>query len=188
MAKRDEFNLTLEHCQRLTETAAAFRATFPKKWGEKPVSDDDQLIGREDLGALYKVLKNYSPWLQGIGKEYRLIFGEKRDWYPTDKKGDELVDVNPDDDRIAAWKFRDQNKTYKLRLDRDALSGAVWCCILRLHPHTPMPITTRDAVETWWPLIELLGKTAAVKKYIGLASAKRTEWEDDPDPEPEKKD
>lgn len=188
MSKREEFVLTIEECQRLTETAAAMRSAFPKKWGSKDVPEDDQLIGREDITHLYKSLKVYSPWLQGIGKGYRLVFGSKADWYPIDKDSKKIEGLEDDDDRIFNWKFVDPTKLYKIRLDRDGVSGAVWCCIIRLHPHTPMPITTREALEIWWPLAEKLGKALAVKKHIGVAAAKRTEWEDDPEPEPEKKD
>lgn len=187
MSKREEFTLTLEQCQRITEVCLAGRGNFPKKWGDKDVPLDEQLIGREDLGDFLKILRTYSPWLQGIGDDYKVIFGSKEDWYPIDKTGRKLEGVGPDDERVATWKMVDSEKKYTLRLGREALSGAVWCCILRLHPHCIMPTSTKDAVDTWWPITEALGKTTAVKKYIGVAAAKRTEWEDDADLDAPKK-
>ena len=182
MSKREEFTLTLEQCQRISEVCLAARGSFPKKWGDKEIPLDEQLIGREDLGDLFKVLRSYSPWLQEIGSEYRVIFGSKGDWYPVDKEGRKLERVDADDERVSSWKMVDPEKKYTLRLSREALSGAVWCCILRLHPHCIIATSTKDAVDTWWPITESLGKTTAVRKYIGVAAAKRTEWEDDPEP------
>jgi hypothetical protein len=179
MSKREEFALTLEQGQRLVETCLTGRSSFPKKWGEKPVPENEQLLGREDLGDLLKALRSYSPWLQGIGDDHRVIFGDKADWYPVDKFGKKLEGAAADDERVASWKMVDSQKTYTVRLGREALSGAVWCCILRLHPHCIIPTSTREAVETWWPLAEVLGKATAVRKYIGLAAANRTDWEDD---------
>jgi hypothetical protein len=182
MSKREEFVLTLEQCQRLTETCLAGRATFPKKWGDKEIPLDEQLLGREDLGDLFKALRSYSPWLQGIGSDRKTIFGLKEDWYPVDKDNRKLEGATAEDVRIASWKMVDQQKKYTLRLNREALSGAVWCCILRLHPHCVMSTTTTEAVDTWWPMGEALGKATAIRKYIGVAGAKRAEWEDDPEP------
>ena len=183
MSRREEFTLTLEQCQRITEVCIAGRGGFPKKWGDKDVPIDDQLIGREDLGDLLKVLRTYSPWLQGIGDDYKVIFGSKEDWYPIDMTGRKLEGVGPDDERVGSWKMKNLEKKYTFRLSREALSGAVWCCILRLHPHCIIQTSTKDAVDTWWPIAEALGKATAVRKYIGVAAAKRTEWEDDADPE-----
>lgn len=180
MAKREEFSLKLEWCQRLVEVALLGRASFPKKWGEKPIPEDEQLIGREDLGAFFQTMRSYSPWLQGIGETFRTLFGDRADWYPMDKDGKRVPD--PNDSRISNWQMVDPNKTYKLRVGRESLSGIVWCCILRLHTHCIIPTTTREAVDIWWPITEAIGKTTSVKKYIGLAAAKRTDWEDDPDP------
>lgn len=187
MTKREEFSLTMEQCQRLAETAIIGRSNFPKKWGEKPVPDDEQLLGREDIGALLAALRSYSLWLQGIGADYKPLFGDKGDWYPADKDEKRLDNVELDDPRITGWKFVNQKKIYKIRLNREALSGVVWCCILRLHPHgPPMPLalSTREALDTWWPLAEAIGKATAIRKYIGLAAAKRTDWEDDEVKEP----
>lgn len=181
MSKREEFTLTLEWCQRITDVCIAGRGSFPKKWGEKDVPINEQLIGREDLGDLFKALRTYSPWLQGIGDDFKTVFGPKEDWYPVDKTGCKLEGVDLDDDRVASLKMVDPEKKYKLRLNREAISGVVWCCILRLHPYCIIPTSTRDATDTWWPITEAIGKTAAVRKYIGVAAATRTEWEDDAD-------
>lgn len=182
MAKREEFSLTLEWCQRIAEVALAGRANFPKKWGEKAIPEEEQLIGREDLGSLFQTLRSYSPWMQGIGEGFRTLFGDKEDWYPLDKDGKRLdVKISSSDPRITSWQMVDSSKIYKLRLGREALSGIVWCCILRLHAHCIIPTTTREAVDIWWPITEAIGKTTAVKKYVGIAAAKRNDWEDDAD-------
>lgn len=181
--------MTLGQWQKVLETAVHGRANFPKSWGDlknggDPIPVDEQLTGREDLGDLFKALRAYSSWLQGVGDEYKALFGEKGDWYPVDSSGKRIDGaVKEDDVRIKGWKMVDPLKVRTLRLSREAKSGVVWCCILRLHPHCIIPTTTRDAVDFWWPTAEAIGKTAAIRKYIGLASAKRTEWEDDPEPE-----
>jgi hypothetical protein len=180
VSSKEEFKLTIDQCQRLAETSAITRNAFPRKWGEKAVPDHEQLIGREDISELHKTLRSYSPWMQEIGVDYRTIFGEKSDWYPSDAAGKRLTDVAQDDPRIETWKFVDQRKAYTVRLGREALSGVVWCCIVRLHPYAPIPLTTRDPVEAWWAIAAAVGKETAVRKYIGLAGAKRIEWEDDP--------
>src|SRR6185295_1733482 len=116
---------------------------------------------------------------QGIGEDYKVIFGDKVDWYPIDRVGKKLEGISHDDERIGSWKMVDSQKKYSIRLNREALSGAVWCCILRLHTHCIIPTPTKDAVDTWWPIADAIGKTTAVRKYIGIAAAKRTDWEDD---------
>lgn len=187
MSKREEVSMTLGQWQKVLETAIHGRANFPKFWGDQkdggaPIPIDEQLTGREDLGDLFKALRAYSSWLQGIGEDYKVLFGEKADWHPIDSNGKRIDGVTSDGDvRIKGWRMTDQIKTRTLRLSREAKSGVVWCCILRLHPHCIMPTTTKDAVDYWWPIAEAVGKTSAVRKYIGLASAKRTEWEDDPE-------
>lgn len=182
MSKREEFTLKANWCQQILVTCLSGRAVFPKKWGEKPVPEEEQLIAREDLGDLLKAFRAYSPWLQGIGDDYRTLFGDKGNWRAIDKSGKRIEGVRQDDERIGGYEMDDPEKTYAIRLNREALSGIVWCCILRLHPHCIMPTSTKDAVDIWWPVAEAIGKTNAVRKYIGLAGAKRTEFEDDPDP------
>lgn len=181
MAKREQFTLTLVQCQRLTETCLTARAAFPKKWGEKAIPDDEQVVAKEDIGALLMAIRAYSPWLQGIGDDFRPVFGDKADWYPADKDGKKLEVADYGDGRIVNWKWLDGTKKYVLRLDRNAVSGVVWCCILRLHTHATIVTSTIDAVDIWWAIAEVVGKATAVRKYIGLAAAKRTEWEDDPE-------
>lgn len=187
MSKNDEFKFTLEMLQRLLETCIVGRGSFPKKWGEKAIPDDEQLVGREDIGSLLTSLRSYSPWFQGVGDDFKSIFGDKIDWYPADKAGKRLEGVSSEDERIASWKMKDQSKVYNVKLGREAVSGVVWCCILRLHPYCIIPATTKDAVDIWWPMSTIVRKEMAVRKYIGIAAAKRVEWENDPDPEPEKK-
>lgn len=183
MAKREEFVLTLEQCQRILQTCIAGRGNFPKKWGEKDIPIDEQLIAREDLGALFTTLRSYSIWMQGLGDDYQAVFGDKADWYPIDRTGKKIEGVSESDERIADWRFIDPNKKYKLRLGREALSGVVWCCILRLHLHPIIPTSTKEAVDIWWPIADAVGKSTAIRKYIGISAAKRTDWEEDPDPE-----
>lgn len=185
--KREKVTLKLEWCQKIAETCIQGRASFPRKWGEKSIPEEEQLLGKEDLGALLPILRGHSPWLQGIGEGYRTIFGKKDDWYPVDSDGNRIENVPSEFDKsIGAWKAADPSKTYELSLNRDGISGIVWCCILRLHVYSVWPTSTRDAVDIWWPIAEAIGKTTAIKKYMGLSGAKRVEWEDDPAPVEEK--
>lgn len=181
MSKREEFKLQAGWCQQILITCLAGRANFPKKWGDKDVPLDEQLIGREDLGDLFKAFRAYSVWLQGIGSEYRQLFGDKANWHAIDASGKRLDGVRQDDERIQGYEMADQEKTHTIRLNREALSGVVWCCILRLHPNCMMPTSTKDAVDVWWPIAEAIGKATAVRKYIGISGAKRTDFEDDPE-------
>src|SRR5258705_10667016 len=164
MSKREEFSLTQMQWQQITIVCTTGRSSFPKKWGEKEVPIDEQLIGREDLGDLFKTLRAYSPWLQEIGDDYRMLFGSKGDWHPIDKEGEKLDNVSIDDVRIAGYKMIDPEKKYTLRLEREALSGVVWCCILRLHPHCIIPTSTREAVQTWWPIAEEIGRLTPIRE------------------------
>jgi hypothetical protein len=182
MAKREEFKLKASWCQQALVTCLAGRASFPKKWGDKEIPIEEQLIAREDLGELFKTLRSYSSWLQDLDEDYRALFGDKDNWRPIDKTGARIDGVRKDDERIGGYEMVDSDKEYTLRLGKEALSGVVWCCILRLHPHCIIPTSTKDAVDVWWPVAEAIGKANAVRKYIGLAGAKRTEFEDDPDP------
>jgi hypothetical protein len=188
MSKREEFKLKAGWCQQILLTCLAGRAKFPKKWGEsKDVPIEEQLIGREDLGDLFKTLRSYSPWLQGTADEYKNLFGDKNNWHPVDAEGQKLDVTDFDDDRVKGFEMVDSLKEYTLRLGSEALSGVVWCCILRLHPHYVIATSTKEAVDVWWPIAEVVGKATAVKKYIGLAAAKRPTWEDDSDQTEESK-
>lgn len=171
MAKKLEVALRAEEGQFLLNMSTQFN--LPDKKGQDGRTNEDgyttieQSIARDEVRALFRDLKAYSPLAQKKGKEMRLIFGPESN---TEKTGD-------------ITSIKDLDLETRVRMDEEAVSGAVWCMIFSLHPAmgSAGAVVAENVV---WPLAAKLRKTTALRETLGLNNASKAKtWKTDPEPD-----
>ncbi len=183
--KIKEVQLTAEQGQFMLQLAVSFE--LPEKLGDTSYTPQQRMWANEEVRRFLSELKAVSHYARQRGKDWRLAFGEQEDW---DEERNEKGEIS----RLS-FKGSARDKEYKFGLDDDAVSGAVWCLELCLHPGrvisqggaTPREgriASAHEADEFIWPIARRLRKEQAIRKELGLATPSRRQLEDDPEPAP----
>lgn len=175
MGKQIEVTFSAEEAQFLIERAS--QSSLPQDLGEEKFTVADQSIAADELSELVLVLKGYSPWLQGWGKDRLVLFGDKEDWKITkDAAG-----------TITACEHQEPGKSYKVRLSQEAVNGAMWVLFLALYPIVRAaddkvkhrPVAPMTAGQICWPIAKKLGKVGALRTFLKLDKTRSRVWADD---------
>lgn len=173
--KTNEFDFTAEEAQFLFERASG--TTLPSEMGDEKFDMATQSIANNEMAVLFKNLRGYSPWAQAWGIERLSLFGDKNDWVVI-KDGDKVVKA----DHLAP------EKSYRVRLSKDGVNGAMWVLFLSLFPSVKIgkdesrqtkPVSNAVATQLCWPIAAKLGKTKALQSYLKINPSKARVWADD---------
>lgn len=173
MSKKVEVDLRAEEGQFLLNMCNNFNLP-DKKDRDGKINEDgflvvEQNIARDEVRMLLRELKAHSPLMCKRGKDFRMIFGDPEN---TLKEGENTS-------------IKDLDAPTRVKLDTDAMSGAVWCMIFALHP-SMMAAGAIIAENVVWPLAVKLRKTDALRDFLGLNNkSKAKTWKDDPEPDAE---
>ena len=168
-----KFRLTLEQCQFLLNSSVGFN--LPDKLGEATYTFVDKSLASDEVRCLYRALRSYSPAMQdaALNKRRLPIFGAKADWdLELDEKGS-----------LKNATLKTPDAVFQVDLDEDAVSGAMWCLLLAIHPDARDHAVNVSTAETIvWPLANTLRKAKALRDAIGLTrTEKRRRWDNDPE-------
>ena len=182
MAK--DFTLTAEEAQFLLERSAG--TSLPCELGEQKFDVASQSISNYEMAQLYDGLRAYSPHAQSWGEERLNLFGDLKDWLIVKEEG-----------KIVNVKHLTPSKPYHVRLNNNAINGAMWILFLSLYPSIAINTkegkqytkTMGNAIATGicWPIAAKFGKTKALQSQLKINPAKSHVWEDDADVTEEKK-
>lgn len=163
--------LTVEEGNFLLASSAVYQ--LPEKLGENTFSVADRAIAGDELRSLYKSLKSYSPMAQR--KERYLVFGP----------ADNFKGVNSAQGQT--WETINLKLEVEVRLDDDAVSGAIWCLLSGLHPESKFCERPMNQEDCLWPLVAKFGKTKNLREMIGYAKGAPRRWKNDSEYKDEKK-
>lgn len=164
--------LTSEQCQFMLNAAVTFAP--PDKLGDGTYGFIEKALAADEVRALYRVLRSYSPALQdsALNKRRIPVFGLVSDWeFDKDATG------QPTGGRLLT-----PDKEHNIVLDDDSVSGIMWCLLLALHPDgRDHRVSVTVAENIVWPIAKRLSKVQALRDAIGLNKVeKRRRWDCDP--------
>lgn len=161
--------ITCEEGNFLIRMSAGFG--LPEKLGEtQKYSVAERACAGEEVRKLFKELKKHSPMTKK--PERWILFGPE----------DNFREIKGEDGNIG-WRMANLNEEVEIELNADAMSGAVWCMVLALHPMSPVVKSVGQQEDIIWPLAEKLKKVKVLREEIKLADAKPRRWKDDDEEE-----
>jgi len=174
MGKDIKVKLTTDEGQQLFLMASNF--VLPKKLGDQAFSVADRGVAADEVRALFRAMKGYSPYAQT--GERRTVFGPKKCW-------EEIKDG----EKVSGHRMLDHDHETEVRLSEDAVSGVVWLLLLAIHPQEdeskqgreipPFNVGAQDLFI--WPVAEKVKKVKAIREFMGMNKAAHRRWDDDPE-------
>lgn len=169
MTEELKVRLTCEEGNILFQIAAGF--ALPEKLGDQTFTVADRGIAADEVKELYLALKAYSPMAQKAKR--LLIFG------PLDNLGPEAVNR----DGVKYREFINPKLEVEVRLNEDAVSGAVWCILGAVTPASGdrMSLAVEAQSELLWPIAAKFGKVRAIRELVGYLKGTPRRWKSDED-------
>ena len=170
--------LTCDHGTALLR--AAFFTVWPEKVGAKEFSAAERSSFSDELEALAKLLKGYSPLMRGQGKGRPILFGPASNYEKKEKTKEEL-DVEARRSAVPVsllektyWDIKDSDLEVEI-VPKTTHRRAIYRLLyLWPPPDSKVFLPPKERMEFLWPLAELLGKDAVaqLRKDIGLEDKK----------------
>lgn len=157
--------LTVEEGNELLQLASTFG--LPEKLGDHTYTVADRSIAAVDeVGALRRELRSYSPLLQRPERWMR--FGPADAW----------KEINGDEGQVG-HKLIDPERTVGIRLDESVRSGISWCLLVAMHPASSMCKTVQRQQDVLWPIARKLGIDRQLRELIGITEkAQPRRWKE----------
>lgn len=134
----------------------AHRFACPDKLGDEAVySVAERSVANAQVGQLHAELKSFSPLLLSKGRWH--AFGPRECWkeWVDDKKKTQFDLVEPEVE-------------VTITLNKDAVSGAIWCLLALLHPKSSAARPAGDQYDILWPLARKFDREGLLREEIGL--------------------
>lgn len=178
--------LTCEEGDLLFRISAGFG--LPEKLGKHTLGVGDRAVAADDVRALFRLLRTYSPMAQTSKR--LILFGPADN---REKKTESAIRCDG-----CGREVRVESVTYPLinpdlevevKLDDEALSGAVWCILGVVFPGEGEKVALAVQVQNdiIWPIAAKLGRTKAIREFVGYSEGTPRRWKTDEDYSKEKK-
>lgn len=149
---------------------AAISTKFPKEVGTRSFDEKAQAKIGEKFRLLFKKLKKSATKRNGS-----YLFGAFENWKASEisrgtmNAGGSVEMQNLQKETV--YNLVDQDLEIEIKdLTGAEKSGIYWLCYLWAHPASPSCQSGGIQEDVVWPLVEMIGKTADLRKDIGLVT------------------
>lgn len=164
-------SIKITHTQGNVLLNGSMAGKFPKEVGGRAFNDQAQAKINDKFRLLFKKLKKISSKSDGS-----YLFGKKDNWKQIEVPKPQTMTASGSVEMQKVqtetqWSLVDADLEIELAdLTGAEKSGIYWLCYLWCHPASPNCQNPGVQEDVIWPVIEKIGKTADLRKDIGLVS------------------